>query len=212
MKQHAKWFATALAAGGSLIIAGLAHAQGITTVSDFHNFNLSALYANWNAVGSQIINGGSGFTPVITSGPTNFEVKAQGYGSGAYNLPTALNVPGATQVQLTFAINTPANGDNFLGPNFDLSDGTHQVQYLGYAHYITPGTFTVTAPLGSLDPTDITAFNLEFDPAGFGGAAPYDITFKSLVLLTPVPEPTTLALLAIGAGGFVIARRRARVS
>jgi hypothetical protein len=211
MKQHAKWFATALAVATGLAGAHSARAQGVTVVSDFHNFNLSVLYANWNEDGSQIINGGSGFTPVITSGPTSYEVQAQGYGSGAYNLPVALNVPGATQVALTFTINTPANGDNFLGPNFDLSDGTHQVTYFAYDHYITPGTFTITAPIGSIDPTDITAFNLEFDPAGFGGGAPYDITYNSLVLLTPVPEPTSLALLAIGAAGVVIARRRITV-
>ena len=66
MIRHTKWFRTALAATSGLIIAGSAQAQ-TWTLSDFHNFNLSATYANWDADGSQTINGGSGFTPVITS-------------------------------------------------------------------------------------------------------------------------------------------------
>lgn len=205
MKQHQKWFATALAVASGLVIASSAQAQfTTTTISDFHSFNLSALYANW----------GDGWVfsaPVITSGPTSYEVVAQGYGSGVYDLPVALSVPGATEVALTFTLNT-TSPVNWMGPNFDLSDGTHQVFYSGYNNYSGPGTYTITAPVGTLNTSDITAFNLEMDPAGYGSGAPYDITYNSLVLLTPVPEPTTLALLAIGAAGFVIARRRVSVS
>src|ERR1700693_1065482 len=77
MKQSAKWFAIALAVASGLAVATSAQAQ-TWTLSDFHNFNLSVTYANWDADGSQTINGGSGFTPVITSGPTSYEVVAQG--------------------------------------------------------------------------------------------------------------------------------------
>lgn len=196
---------TALAVASGLLAANTVQAQGTTIITDFHNFNLSARYANWDPVNYTFS------PPVITSGPISYRVVAQGYGSGAYNLPTPLNVPGATQIQLNFTINstTPAI---WMGPNFDLSDGTHQVQYLSYNNYSGPGTYTVTAPIGSLDTTDITAFNLEFDPAGYGVAAPYDITYNSLALLTPVPEPGSVALLAIGALGCLIARRRVRAS
>ena len=219
MKQNTKSFATALAVAGGLVIAGSAQAQyAKNVISNFQNFNLSATYANWDASGSQTINGGTGYTPTITSGatPGSYEVNAEGYGSGAYNFPTPIDDAGATEVQLTFTLNsdmaiTPGVND-YLGPNFDLSDGTHQVTYFAYAHYPTTGTYTVTAALGGIDPTDITAFNLEMDPAGYGSGSPYDITYDSLALLTPVstPEPGTMALAAIGVTALLISRRHAK--
>src|SRR5947209_5770070 len=125
MKQRMQCFATALAAVSSLAVATSARAQ-TWTLSDFHNFNLSVTYANWNPDGSQTINGGTGFTPVITSGPTSYEVVAQGYGSGAYDFSTPLNASGANQFQLTFTINnTMHHGDGsglWFGPNVDISD------------------------------------------------------------------------------------------
>lgn len=221
MKRITQWIATScVAAGGMMMTASQAQAQYTTDViCNFQNFNLSATYANWDVAGSQPINGGSGYTPTLTSGstPGSFEVNAEAYGSGAYNFGTAINDPGATMVQLTFTINSPITPgvNDFLGPNFDLSDGTHQVQYPAYDHYpITGQQYTVTAALNGIDPTDITAFNLEMDPAGYGYSTPYDITYDSLALLTPnaVPEPGTVALAAIGFAGLIIARRKPKNS
>jgi hypothetical protein len=205
MKQRMQRLLTALTVASGLAFANSAQAQGTTVVTDFHNFNLSVLYANWDPVNWTFS------APVITSGPLSYRIVAQGYGSGAYNLPSPLSVPGATEIRLSFTLNstTPAT---WMGPNFDFTDGTHQVQYLNYNNYSGPGTYTLTVPVGSLNVSDIRAFNLEFDPAGYGVAAPYDITFNSLSLLTPVPEPASFALLALGATGFVMARRRARAS
>ena len=220
MKQHTKSFAAALAVAGGLAIANSAQAQYTTNVlSNFQNFNLSATYANWDQSGSQIINGGSGYTPTLTSGatPGSFEVNAEAYGSGAYNFPTAISDPTATEAQLTFTLNpdmaiTPGVND-YMGVIFDLSDATHQVQYAIYDHYPATGTYTVTAALGSLNPADITAFNLEMSPGSYGTTTPYDITFDSLTLLSPVatPEPTTMALAAFGATALFVARRRAKI-
>ena len=226
MKQQTKWFATALAVASGLVIASSVQAQ-TWTLSNFQNFNLSAtnLYANWDPTGSQIINGGTGYTPTITSGatPGSFEVNAQGYGSGAYNFATPINASGANEFQFTFTINSPSGGPFWMNPGVDIADGTHLVHltasnagggYLDYGNF-TAGTYTLYGPLTDqfgglpLDTSTITAFNLEFDPAGYGSGAPYDITYGSLVL---VPEPATLTLLAIGAAGLVITRRRVRVN
>lgn len=220
MKQPKTWIKATLAVAGSLMVAGVAQAQFATNViSDFHNFNLSVTYANWNVAGSDILNGGSGFTPVITSGPTSYRVQAQGYGSGAFNLSTPASAPGATQFLFTFTINSPS-GTYWMNPGLSFSDGTHQVfvtaanaegGFRNYGNYTGGNTYTLYGALGDLDTTTVTAFNLEFDPAGFGGGAPYDITFHSLSLLTPVPEPSSMALLGLGAMGLWAARRRSLV-
>ena len=112
MKPPTKSLATVLAVAGGLALAGSAHAQYTTNViSNFQNFNLSATYANWDAAGSQTINGGSGYTPTLTSGatPGSFEVNAEAYGSGAYNFPVPIDDPSATEAQLTFTLNPDMN-------------------------------------------------------------------------------------------------------
>jgi hypothetical protein len=224
MKHYTKTFVTALAA---LAFANAATAQVITTLSDFHNFHFSATYANWDADGSQVINGGTGYTPTLTSGATSLNIVAEGYGSAAYDFGSPLSAPGATQWQLTFTINqTMAHADStgfWFGPNVDISDGTHMVHltaanagggFLSYGPYVGPGTYTIYGPLtdqfggAPLDTTTITAFNLELDPAEYGAGAPYNLTYQSLVLVTPVPEPGLLGLAIAALAGLCLARRR----
>jgi len=232
MKKPKSWFKHTLAFASSLLVAGAAQAQFTTNVlSDFHNFNLTATYANWNVDGADVLNGGSGFTPIITSGPTSYRVQAQGYGSGAYDFASPISLPGATKFLFTFTINhAMIHGDLtglWFGPNLDISDGSHMVHltadnagagFLSYGPYVGPGTYTLIGSLNDqfgglpLDTTSITAFNLELDPAEYGGGAPYDITYNSLALLTPVPEPSAMALLGIGSFGLAALRRRAKAS
>ncbi|HLX69706.1 MAG TPA: PEP-CTERM sorting domain-containing protein [Verrucomicrobiae bacterium] len=223
MKKHATWFASAVAATISLSAGNLAQAQ-TTVLSDFQNFNLNATYANWDQTGSQIISGGTGYTPTITSGstPGSFEVNAEGYGSGAYDFATPINASGANEFQFTFTINSLAGtGPFWMNVGLDISDGTHQVHLMaantagGYLNYgnFSPGTYTLYGSLADglggapLDTSTITAFNLELDPAGYGSGSPYDITYTSLELVT-VPEPSTFALVGMGMAGFLTFRRR----
>lgn len=225
MKQHKKWLGAALTLAVSLAMTGSLKAETTWVLSDFQNFSLSATYANWDVDGSQIINGGTGYTPSLTSTAAGFEVVAQGYGSGAYDFATPIDASGAVRFLFTFTINTPMqHGDGtglWLGPNLDISDGTHMVHlmadnagggYLNYGAYVGPGTYTLEGSLADglgdapLDTSTITAFNIEFDPAEYGDAAPYDITYQSLIL-TNIPEPTVGAVLALGAGLLLLRRR-----
>jgi hypothetical protein len=245
MKQHTKWFATALTVASGLAIVNSAQAQPwqtlppvgtytTTVISDFASFNLGSLYANWSATGWEAINGGSGIAPVITSGstPGSYEVAATGYGSGAtYPNPVSIDAPGAQYAQLTFTVNNAGFGpdnDTQLGninPQFDIASGAGFVSFTGGGPgYYSGQTYTFTVPLnaaaaatlgetspGTVDPTTINDFNLE--DAGYSGTGAYDVTYDNFVLLTPVPEPATLALLAIGgAAGLMVARRRVKAS
>ena len=236
MKQYQKWLATGLALASGLLIANSVQAQPwqtpppagaytTTVLTDFSNFNLSALYAGWAPwpAGS--------LSTVITSGatPGSYEIASLGYGSGAYDFPSAVSAPGAMYAQLTFTVNDSGfgSGTNTLGninPQFDInSDGAFVAYSGGGPGYAAGQTYTFTVPLnpvaaaaigetapGTVNTAIIYGFNLE--NAGYSGTGNYDVTYKNFVLLTPVPEPTTVALLAIGAAGVLIARRRAKVS
>lgn len=238
MKLHSKWFATALALASGLAVAGSLQAQGTTTISDFHNFNLSVTYANWNVDGSDPFNGGSGYTPTLTSGATGLEVNAQGTGSGHYDIPVAdqqtLNT-GIGQITLSLTLNTPDHSTAWLGVKFLLDDnqGNSDVWYGAYTGLWgvdngswangnvgtavwTGNSLTMTVPLTAAmlaavqtGNDKITGFNLVIDPAYYSGGTfpPYDITYNGLTA-SAVPEPATLALLALGAGGLLLARRR----
>jgi hypothetical protein len=225
MKKNAQWFAGALALMSSFSVLSPARAQ-TNLLSNFQNFSLSATYSDWDQDGSQTINGGSGYTPTLTSGttPGSFEVNAEGYGSGAYNFATPINASGANQFELTFTINSlSGTGPFWMNMGVDIADGTHLVHltaqntaggFLDYGNFDV-GTYTLYGSLndqnggGPLDTSTITAFNLEIDPAGYGTTSPYDVTYDSLSVAN-VPEPSVFALMGLGAAGLLIFRRSAK--
>jgi hypothetical protein len=209
MKQHSKWFAAVLAVASGLVMVNSAQAQAITG---------TPYLSNIPAVGPSY----SGYwaTPLatITSTPTGLEFNAPG-GTGSfsqmyYPIPlgdqTALNLLD-TQVTFDFTWNSgnAVGGVNVL---FALGDSLGGVDYYGTGYVVpTPGlnsyTFTLQSPnlanvgAGAI----INGMNFQIDPANVSGN--YDITFNSLVL-SPVPEPATLALVGLGAAGLLAFRRR----
>jgi len=234
MKQQTRSSVTALAVLAGLAMASSVHAQ-TAVLSDFDNFSFTITYANWNADGSQIINGGSGYTPTLTSGPTAFTVNARGFGSGHYSIPLAdqqlLDVV-PSQVNLSLTLNNINSTDSWLGVKFLLSDnqGNSDVFYGTYTGMFGTdngawengnvgtatwqgNTLTMSVPLTAAmqagvntGTSQITGFNLLIDPAVVPGGGVYDITFNSLTI-SAIPEPTSFALAGIGFVGFVFARR-----
>lgn len=238
MKQHTKRFATVLAVAGSLALASSGTAQ---LISDFGNITLDPTYGNWNLAGSDELNGGSGYTPTLTSGPSSFTVNAKGYGSGHYDIPLANQIllgTSANQVTLSLTLNSPSVSTAWLGIKFLLNDnqGNSDVWYGAYTGLWgvdngswangnvgtavwTGNTLAMTVPLtpamlaaAQTGNDQITGFSMVIDPAYFSeGNGVYDITYNGLTIST-VPEPTSLALLSLGAISLAAVRRRVRNS
>lgn len=222
MKQHSKWFAPVLALASGLAMAGSAFAQPVTGTPYLSNVNPafpapSALYANWST------------SAIITSQLTGLEVQSVGWGSGYYVIPGAdvqypLN-PLDTVAQLTLTWNAPtAPLPNWVGVYFTLNDSAGNTGNLGgYGGAGNPGNpanwvwsgnvLTITTPLPAAQLAAVQAgtdaiysFELGID-GGPLGTTIYDVTFNSLVV-TSVPEPSTMALAGLGAAGLLIFRRR----
>lgn len=223
MKQQSKWLVTAMAVAGGMVIASSALAQdyvtGTPTLSNVP-ITMTALYPGWNAAPT-----------VISSSAAGLEVYSYGYGSGYYANPTPvpiLNVNDAEAV-LTLTVNNVVNpsANVWIGIPFAIGENSGNVFYGGYVGEFgyadtqsggmtaswTGNTVTETAPLtaGQIAAIQtgsdvVYSINLELDPAIYPGGI-YDVTYDSLVL-QPIPEPASLALIGLGAIGFLAIRRR----
>src|ERR1700733_2892819 len=110
MKQSTKWFAGALAVESSIMIDSSPKAQ--TQLISNLQITPTVTYANWDPTQSQSINGGSGYTPTITSISSGLDINASGYGSLHYDIPSGNQVvlnPAANEAILTLTINNIAN-------------------------------------------------------------------------------------------------------
>jgi hypothetical protein len=238
MKIQTKWLAGAIAVAGSLIMASMAQAQVISDFSNNFGLSAYyANWANpgWDVIDggagiqAPVITSGVG--------PGTFGVQAGGYGSGHYGFALGNEIlvnPAATQSTLVLTINSPANPASsvWFAVKWDLSDdhGNTLIQYGAYTGLWgadawangmvgtavwSGNTLTISAPLTPAMLTavqtgtdKIVGFNLELDPAYFASGGPgYDITYQSLSL-SPVPEPSTLALAGLGGLGLLLFRRR----
>jgi hypothetical protein len=219
MKQQTKWLAAAISVASGLAMVSSALAQPVTTAPDLSNVSPSIFYGSWG-----------GPPAVITDGPNGLEVFSLGYGSLHYDIPAGdqqLINSADTVATLTMTVNAPANPSttSWLGIPFLLDDnnGNTDQSYGGYAGmfgYTGTGTAVWTGntvveqvPLyggilasAASGTGKIIGFNLQLDPAVDPGGF-YDVTFNSLTLGT-VPEPTSLALIGLGAAGFLAFRRR----
>lgn len=194
--------ASTLSVAGSLILAS--HAMAAATITTFDNFTSDALYASWTSA-------------TIVSGPVSYDITATGYGSNyKYIGGTPINGIGSTHLELTVSLSGPAAADGQLGPIISLidADGTRN----NYAWYGRPlGSQVLTMPIDSptgveaagttpgLDLSTLTHMHMQLDPGGFGTSGAYTVSWQNLAL---IPEPSSMALLGLGALGLLVARRR----
>jgi PEP-CTERM motif-containing protein len=228
LMRQSKWMMAALAATGSLAMGGSALAQAVNGAPTLSNLNPAtlgtapnALYAGW-ADGPPVT--------TFTSTPTGLEVQTfGGYGSlfNTTGSPIPINV-NDNVATLTLTVNNVADAQAnvWIGVSFYINDNVASYNLGGYAGmfgYTGTGTATWDAtgdvlteavPItGALLTSiqaggdDINGFNLQLDPAVYPGTSGVDVTFNSLVL-SSVPEPTSLALVGLGLGGLMAFRRR----
>lgn len=226
MKQQSIQLATAIAVAGGLLIASSALAQPVTGTPYLSNVSpITVFYGSWPVQPPT----------VITTTPTGVEIYGLAEGSLAFDIPLGnqqtIN-PLDTQVAVTFTINALGgstsdnssdswvayktvlhiNGDggvfygNYLGEGGNWGDNNPAVTGVGTWTEILPLAASQLAEIAG-GTAKVTTLELLLDPAVMPGDGSYDITFNSIVL-EPVPEPATLALVGLGAVGFLAIRRR----
>jgi len=189
---------SAWAVGGGSVLLTLADAgNGQTTLSwtvggGFTSYGISALPPGF-----------SGFNPQFSGWVNHL---------GSYTDPIAVSGFGtftdSSDANTATLANIQVVADGGSTYSFDLNTGT--TLYGGGGNptviYFAPGadSETIDVPLSTFNPGTYT-YSTSYGQDGFNSSMNY-----TLNVLTPTPEPSTMALGAIGLGGLIIARRRNR--
>jgi len=172
---------------------------------------------NEPAAGTQLV--GANWTieavdvPATDSGGNIFGVFGNGlleaadYGGEGLFFSTTIDVSGWNEVALDF----DAEGD------FNTTSEFFQWEYtldslptvvLGNVIGDTNGTATLDATVANLDVTGINNLVVGFRFDHNGGSDFVDVTNVQVDGVTPIPEPSSIALLGMGAAGLYFLRRR----
>jgi hypothetical protein len=230
MKQHAKWFATALAVAGGMIMVGSTQAQFITGTPTLSNVTM----------------GGGSFGN--TTGAGGLSLTGTGYNWGEWDIAAGSQQtfnPADNEVIMTYTINSPVAGTTgadyangaawtWYGLQPLINTTSNLERYGGYDGYnlaygfpsgqnqansdigyvYNNGVVTETIPLNSLTKADlaggntVTFFQISMDPTS---TLPDGFSFTmNSIQLAVAPEPSTLALAGLGLSfvGLMVARRR----
>ncbi len=184
----------ALLALGALALTGSAFAQGTIT---FFNNNLTpasgapyraGIFRSGGTVGA-----GAGYTVGIIKGS---DPTAAPLATTTFRTTTATEVFAATSDVAVTGV-APGSTATLTIASWDTGDGSYAATAPGHQHGFQ--TFTSRALGGpNPDPTQPAIFTPDMGP-GFTGFS---------MVVVPVPEPTTIALGAIGIGALLLRRRK----
>ena len=123
----------------------------------------------------------------------------------------------ATQtVTFSSSINSPYLFFNFIDPNTSFDFGSYDWTFIAGNEATRSGSSVISTGLNEPDAGFLVLINESFDPGTplrfdytLSGASPS--SSAGFTVATPVPEPSTYALLALsatGLGGYILRRRR----
>ena len=199
----------ALAAAMALLLF-TSTTQADALITDFNNFTSDALYPSWALP-----------TATVESGADSYSITAIGYGSNYKYIEDVSRLgAGNNTVELTVTLSGPPEADGHLGPIVTLIDidGT-RYNYAWYGQNLgshvlemsveSPVWVDAPGTTPGLDLNGLQHMHLQLDPGGFGIEGAYTVVWENLRLTNVIPEPASVALLAIS--GVVLGLRRRSV-